>query len=304
MTPNLRALFAVDGSECSTAMIRCWSSWRGAADGALKALLLTVVSPPLHVWPTSGFDPGLIDEALRSIGHQRLADAERLMQESRVPWESSVRIGAPAEAIVEEAGRGGADLIVMGTRGLSALRGLLVGSVALRVAQASPIPVWLMPPNVRCPAELGRRVRLLVAVDGSEASNQAAAWAARVAPAFGDCSIDLISVLPELGPVGAALGVPGDTTRTWGEGLGRAAIDSARAALGDRGFKAACHIVQGNVVPALCQVASQTGADAIVIAPRNLGALGKATLGSVSSALLQTAACSVIVVRGEGDSHN
>jgi nucleotide-binding universal stress UspA family protein len=302
MTSTLRALFAVDGSDCSAAMIRCWSSWRGAADSAPKALLLTVVPPPLHLWPTAGFDPGLMDAALHSIGRQRLAIAERLMQESRVPWESSVRIGPPAETIVEEARQNGADLIVMGTRGLSALRGLLVGSVALRVAQASPIPVWLMPPNARCPADLGRRMKLLVAVDGSEASNRAAAWSARVAPAFGDCSIELISVRPELGPVGAALGLSGDSTQDWGERLGKAAIDAARAAMGDGRSKAACHIVSGNVVPALCQAASHADADAIVIGPRNLGALGKATLGSVSSALLQTATCSVIVVRGEGDS--
>jgi len=304
MTSTLRALFAVDGSECSAAMIRCWSSWRDAADSAPKALLLTVVPPPLHVWPTAGFDPGLIDAALHSTGRQRLADAERSMQESRVSWESSVRIGAPAETIVEEARRSGANLIVMGTRGLSALRGLLVGSVALRVAQASPIPVWLMPPSARCPAELGRRMKLLVAVDGSEASNHAAAWAAGVAPAFGECTIELISVRPELGPVGAALGLSGDSTQDWGERLGRAAIDAARAAMGDKVSNAACHIVQGNVVPALCQAATQTGADAIVIGPRNLGAFGKATLGSVSSALLQTAVCSVIVVRGTGGSGN
>jgi nucleotide-binding universal stress UspA family protein len=299
MTASLRALFAVDGSECSTAMIRCWSAWRGDADHALKALLLTVMPPPLHVWPSSGFDPGLIDEALRAVGRERLADAERLMQAGLVPWESAVRIGAPAETIVAEARREGAELIVMGTRGLSALRGLLVGSVALRVAQSSPIPVWLMPPHARCPLDLGRRMKLLVAVDGSEAANQAAAWAARVAPAFGSCSIELVSVRPELGPVGAALGVPGETTRNWDHQLGTAAIDAARAAMGDAGSRAPSHIGDGHVVPALCRVAVETDADAIVVGPRNLGALGKATLGSVSSALLQTATCSVVIVRGE-----
>jgi nucleotide-binding universal stress UspA family protein len=297
MTASLRVLFAVDGSACSTAMIRCWSGWRGAADTGLQARLLTVVPPPLHVWPTSGFDPGLIDEALRSIGRERLADAERLMKEGRVPWESAVRIGAPAETIVAEARREGADLIVLGTRGLSVLRGLLVGSVALRVAQSSPLPVWLMPPNARCPLELGRRMKLLVAVDGSDAANQAAAWAARVAPAFGHCSIELVSVRPELGPVGAALGVPGETSRNWDEQLGSAAVDAARAAMGDAGSRASARIGEGDVVPALCRVAAETDADAIVVGPRNLGALGKVTLGSVSSALLQTATCSVIVVR-------
>lgn len=299
MTTSLRALFAVDGSECSAAMIRCWSAWRGAADNALTARLLTVVPPPLHVWPGSGFDPGLIDEALRAIGRERLADAERLMKQGQVPWESAVRIGVPAEAIVAEAQREAADLIVMGTRGLSVLRGLLVGSVALRVAQSSPVPVWLMPPHARCPRELGRRTKLLVAVDGSEAAIQAAAWASRVAPAFGSCSIELASVRPELGPIGAALGVPVDTTRNWDERLGTAAIEAARAAMGDAGSRAPAHIGDGPVVPALCRVVVETDADAIVVGPRDLGALGKATLGSVSSALLQTASCSVIIVRAK-----
>jgi nucleotide-binding universal stress UspA family protein len=296
MTASLRVLFAVDGSECSTAMIRCWSAWRATADSAPKALLLTVVPPLLHVWPTDGFDPALIDEALHSTGRQRLADAERLMQEGLVPWESTVRIGAPAETIVAEARRAGADLIVMGTRGLSVLRGLLVGSVALRVAQSSPIPVWLMPPNARCPVQLGQRMRLLVAVDGSRASDLAAAWAVRVAPAFGDCSIDLISVRPDLGSIGAALGVPRDTTRDWCERLGSAAIDAARAAMGDGGPKAVGHTLHGDVVPILCQAALDVQADAIVIGPRKLGPLGKATLGSVSSALMQTSTSSVILV--------
>ena len=297
MTGSLRALFAVDGSECSTAMMRCWSAWRGASGDALKALLLTAVPPPLHVWPTAGFDPGLIEEALRSIGRERLAGAERWMQEGRVPWESVVRIGAPAQTIVAEAQRERAGLIVMGTRGLSALRGLLVGSMALRVVQSSAIPVWLMPPHARCPVELGRRLNLLVAVDGSDAANQAAVWAARTAPSFGECTIELMSVRPELAPIGAALRVPGEAIRNWCEELGSAAIDVARAAMGVAGSRATARIGDGPVVEELCRTAAQTRADAIVVGSRRLGALGKAALGSVSSALLQTSTCSVVVVR-------
>jgi len=39
------------------------------------------------------------------------------------------------------------------------------------------------------------------------------------------------------------------------------------------------------------------GADAIVVGPRDLGTLGKATLASVSSALLQTSNWRMIFVR-------
>jgi nucleotide-binding universal stress UspA family protein len=55
--------------------------------------------------------------------------------------ESVVREGYPATVIEEEAERQHADLIVIGTRGLSGLKHLLLGSIAERVVQRAPCPV-------------------------------------------------------------------------------------------------------------------------------------------------------------------
>jgi len=55
--------------------------------------------------------------------------------------EALVREGYPATAIEEEAERLGADLIVIGTHGLSGLKHLLLGSIAERVVQKAPCPV-------------------------------------------------------------------------------------------------------------------------------------------------------------------
>jgi len=55
--------------------------------------------------------------------------------------ECVVREGYPATVIEEEAARIGADLIVIGTRGLSGLKHLLLGSIAERVVQRAPCPV-------------------------------------------------------------------------------------------------------------------------------------------------------------------
>jgi len=55
--------------------------------------------------------------------------------------ECVVREGYPATVIEEEAARIGADLIVIGTRGLSGLKHLLLGSIAERVVQHAPCPV-------------------------------------------------------------------------------------------------------------------------------------------------------------------
>jgi len=51
--------------------------------------------------------------------------------------ETMVVIGDPARAIVEAATKKKADLIVIGSRGLGDLQGLLLGSVSHKVAQSA-----------------------------------------------------------------------------------------------------------------------------------------------------------------------
>ena len=55
--------------------------------------------------------------------------------------ETIVREGYPATVIEEEALEQQVDLIVIGTRGLSGLKHLLLGSIAERVVQKAPCPV-------------------------------------------------------------------------------------------------------------------------------------------------------------------
>jgi nucleotide-binding universal stress UspA family protein len=51
----------------------------------------------------------------------------------------------PAHEVVEVARETGADLIVVGSRGLSAIGGLLLGSVAQRLLHLAPCPVLVVP---------------------------------------------------------------------------------------------------------------------------------------------------------------
>ncbi len=58
-----------------------------------------------------------------------------------------VREGYPAAVIVDEAASRPADLIVIGTHGLSGLKHLLLGSIAERVVQKAPCPVLTVKPS-------------------------------------------------------------------------------------------------------------------------------------------------------------
>ena len=57
----------------------------------------------------------------------------------------SVVAGGPAAKIAEIAGGAGADAIVIASRGESALKGMLLGSVAHKLLHVSPCPVLVIP---------------------------------------------------------------------------------------------------------------------------------------------------------------
>lgn len=49
-----------------------------------------------------------------------------------------------ARGIIDYASQSGADLVVMGTRGLGKIQGIVMGSMATKVVQLSPVPVLLV----------------------------------------------------------------------------------------------------------------------------------------------------------------
>jgi nucleotide-binding universal stress UspA family protein len=66
----------------------------------------------------------------------------------KVDWEKSTEEGQAATAIVNQAKHVEADMIIMGTHGRSALRHVLLGSVAEKVARIAPCPVLTIRPEV------------------------------------------------------------------------------------------------------------------------------------------------------------
>ena len=65
--------------------------------------------------------------------------------EKRVPTTHYVAIGHPAEEIVYRAKDIDADLIVLGSRGLTPVERILLGSVSKRVLQLADRPVTIVP---------------------------------------------------------------------------------------------------------------------------------------------------------------
>lgn len=78
------------------------------------------------------------EQMKEQIAQKTLAEAERLAKSKDVSAVSCVaEHGDPVERILDCAAREDVDLIIMGTRGLSDLKGLLMGSVSHKVCQLS-----------------------------------------------------------------------------------------------------------------------------------------------------------------------
>ena len=82
---------------------------------------------------------------------KRLENSNRLLQEYRdllqaegIEFEDRIFEGSPGSVICEAAKIEQIEMIIMGSRGRTDLKGLLLGSVAHRVLHAAPCPVMIV----------------------------------------------------------------------------------------------------------------------------------------------------------------
>lgn len=85
-----------------------------------------------------------VTEYLREQSEQDLADAAKACDKAGVAHDMIIRTGHVPTEIADAAERGKFDLLVMGSKGRSALKDLVIGSVARRVAESSKVPVLLV----------------------------------------------------------------------------------------------------------------------------------------------------------------
>ena len=82
-----------------------------------------------------------LERSLRASADQQLGDWAARARKAGVQVETTTTPEFPSEAIVRCAEKIGADLIVMGTRGTTGLKHLLLGSVAERTLRLARCPV-------------------------------------------------------------------------------------------------------------------------------------------------------------------
>jgi nucleotide-binding universal stress UspA family protein len=137
--------------------------------------------------------------------------------------------------------------------------------------------------------------RILVAVDGSDASQKAARMAADIALRFGS-KVTVAYVIPRLllppDAYGLTLAEMEREQRAYAEKL----VAEAAAKLGEPGLDLQTRVLSGSPPECLAEVAEAPDVDLVVIGSRGRGAVARALLGSVSGRLVHICPKPVLVV--------
>lgn len=134
-----KILVPLDGSEHSRRALR-YALGLAQAQNAHVALLHCLDRIPMLI----GGEPRIeLERELVREAQKLLTPFAKKVRQLGIEPALIIKEGHPGEVIVQEAKSGDYDLIVMGSRGLSALQGLLMGSDAHRVLSAAHCPVLL-----------------------------------------------------------------------------------------------------------------------------------------------------------------
>ena len=137
-----KIMVALDGSESAKRALDMAAGLANTYDAAIT--VVHVYQPVYHYgWTPVSYQTRVEEHIASRV--QLLAEAQQQLHAQEVQdVEISALYGSPATAIINAAVERNADLIVMGTRGLTPVKGLLLGSVSERVIGGAPCPVLVV----------------------------------------------------------------------------------------------------------------------------------------------------------------
>ncbi|MEP7034439.1 MAG: universal stress protein [Dermatophilaceae bacterium] len=280
----------VDGSPTSDLAL----TW-AVDEAARRGRPLHIIHAFSYGYPMTNFGLGYAINGLRPLADQVRKDAvfhaRRAAPDLAVTWgEPACR---PAPALLEASE--GADTVVLGARGMSAARGVFIGSVSVQVAAHARCPVVIVHDT---PTQMDAIAPVVVGVDGSEVSGSAIAYAYEQASSRG-VGLTVVHAwwLDNIEDAAAAA--------IWAVNWQRfAKEEQALVAESLTGWQEKYpevavrrHSVRGLPVEAL--IRQSESASLVVVGTRGRGGFGGLLLGSVSQGVMHRAKCPVAIVHGE-----
>ena len=140
-----KVLVAVDGSEYSRYAVEYTSD---LLDKSKWEVVVLHVVPSLEEFGIEGVaPPALVEQLLQELRENAkkiVEEAAEVFRQKGFKVETLIKEGHVGKTIIETAKELDVDLIAMGTRGLSGLKALILGSVARYVANHAHCPVLVV----------------------------------------------------------------------------------------------------------------------------------------------------------------
>lgn len=287
----------VDGSAASTGAVAYAANT--AATRGIPLVLVTTYTMPAAMFAEGMIPPRPVYDELEKeclpIIEQARASALKVAPDIEVSH--AIVEGNPSQVLIDYTRK--AKLIVLGSRGLGGIRGMVLGSVSASVASHAFCPVVVTREDTD---DLDRTGPVVVGIDGSEVSAKATEWAFAEASAR---NTTLIAVHTWMDPqVQAAAAGIALTEEDWKqlEDQQLETLSERLAGFSDRypDVNVERFVTRDRAVRALVEKAQD--AQIVVVGSHGRGGFTGMVLGSTSRALLQAAPCPVMVVRPESHS--
>lgn len=139
-----RILIATDGSDRSKKAAEEGVELAKALSAQVVALNVVNEVVVASAVRQLGVDRKEVESKLKTAGQKAVDEIKKMGDAAGVKVDTVIRIGAPANDVIDVAGAEKADLIVMGSHGESGASKLLIGSVVQKVLYWATIPVLVV----------------------------------------------------------------------------------------------------------------------------------------------------------------
>jgi nucleotide-binding universal stress UspA family protein len=284
-----KILLSTDGSEHSEGAVREAIKLAKKCGSKLTVLSVVDTNPEFDT-----IAPQIVEKKAKEVRSNLDAVQARAKKEG-VDCDTTVREGEDSyKYIVDEAVKNKSSMIVMGRRGRTGLKRLMMGSVTARVIGHAPCNVLVVPRAAQL-----QFANIVVATDGSRYSVAAASEAIGLAKRNG-------SVLTVLSVVPSEISTPVDIDFTVSQRELIAEKEMQEAEKNVRAVKEAAqkenvsvkaYIMSGKPADAVIETAKEKGADLIVLGSHGRTGLERLLMGSVAERVIVLASCPVLVVK-------
>ena len=285
---------AVDGSDASKQAVR-WAA-NTANKRGIPLRLASSYTMPQFLYAEGMVPPQELFDDLQAESLEKIDEARAIAHEvaPEIKIGHTIAEGSPIDMLLEMSKS--ATMIVMGSRGLGGLSGMVLGSVSGAVVSHASCPVVV----VREDSAVNEDTKygpVVVGVDGSEVSQQATEYAFAEADARGSELIAVhtwmdMQVQASLAGLAAAQQQWDDVEREQTEML----IERIKPLI-DKYPNVPVKKIITRDRPVRALAEASEGAQLLVVGSHGRGGFKGMLLGSTSRALLQSAPCPMMVVR-------